>query len=91
MPTTYHTLEVPTSLLIKAFGFKFGDIFALLLLSLDRLLLGGHLGIDLHIEVKQVVNGVFLKCLLVAVFLVCESQQTVLLTPVSQICKKMLA
>lgn len=91
MPTTYHTLEVSTSLLIKALGFKFGDIFALLLLSLDRLLLGSHLGIDLHVEVKQVVNGVFLKRLLVAVFLVCESQQTVLLTPVSQICKTMLA
>lgn len=91
MPITYHALKVPTSLLVQAVGFKLRNILALLLLRLNSLLLCSHLGVDLHVELEQVIDGVLLECLLVAILLICQSQQSILLTPVSQVCKMALA
>lgn len=90
MLVAHHALEVSTSLLIEAVSLKLSDIFALFLLGLNSLLLSSHFSIDLHVELEQMVNGVFLQCFLAAIFLICQSEKSVLFTPVSQICKRVL-
>jgi hypothetical protein len=78
-------------LLVQAVGFKLGNILALLLLRLDGLLLCSHLGVDLNVELEQMINGILEKSLFVAVLFIGQSQQSILLTPISQVYKIALA
>lgn len=80
-----HLLEVAAGLLVQAVGLEGRNILAGLLALGELLLLGGHLGVDADVELEEVVDGVLLEGLLVAVLLVGEGQETVLLTPVAEV------
>lgn len=84
--SAYHALEVLTGKLILGLGHKLCGIFALLLEGLDLLCLILLLSVDANVELEEVINGIFLKFLLVTIKLKCKSKKTILLSPVSEVC-----
>jgi hypothetical protein len=83
--SAYHALEILTGKLILGFGLKLCGVFALLLEGLDLLCFILLLPVNADIELEEMVNGIFLKFLFVAIKLKCESKKTILLSPVSEV------
>ncbi len=80
-----HLLEVAAGLLVQAVGLERRHVLAVRLPLLDLLLLGRHLRVDAHVQLEQVVDGVLVEGLFVAVLLKGQGQQTVLLAPVTEV------
>lgn len=83
--SSYHSLEVLAGLFIEAAGFQGTNILALFLLGFNGFLFSAHLGIYLNVELEEVINGVLLERLLISVSFVRQSEQPVLLSPVSKV------
>lgn len=94
-----HALEVPTGLLVLAgidqllqLSLLSGHVLALLLLGLnlllellDRAILLRHNVVDLDIHIEQVVDRVLGELLLITKVLEAVGEQTILLTPVTEV------
>ncbi|TKW55362.1 hypothetical protein CTA1_4108 [Colletotrichum tanaceti] len=80
-----HGLEVFAGLLVEAVVLEGRDVLAGLLLGGDLLFLVAHGGVDLDIDLVQVVDGVLLEGVLAAEAVEAESQQAVLLAPIAEV------
>jgi len=83
--TIRHSSEVLSGLLIQGAGLKLSNILTSVLLLLDLGLLVRHLVVDSDVKVEKMVDRVGLESLLITPLLPGESQQTVLLTPVTKV------